>query len=557
MAGFGNYSLVINSKFDPLSFQDMVAPYLMYKQEYDTQQSALSELQTKASVWENMANKETDPKAYAQYKDYADSLWQQADNLASSGLNAGTRTALMNLKARYSSDITPIENAYNRREKLKEEQRQGKSKGLIYDYDAATTSLDKFVFDNQKDYDTIDLNTLYTKSSQTFGNLAKELVAYGSGRPVDDYTNTFVQHHGITKEEARAFAEGIRNRNLDSNNKVFNALKAPYDSLYNGTNVGKWDNEDAKRQVTNTILAGMESAIGQTNVSTVDNYGARLNAKALYGNGSGSGDDQDQIQNYNKRNIYTAQEINDNEAKKKAYEYLRNNKYLAKGSNGHWTINENGRKQYAIDINRSRVQNSPSSITGGGAPSGVSSELVNAIRALHLEKAASKDKTGPWQNSQVEFAKNLCENSSSQYDAKRSTEFYRTVDSNSWDDFLNAWNGQAVNGRFSNYGWKTTNIEGINAPTLEKIKDNVKIPTRDEIKSMEVVTGKHGDYFHIKTTGDDEYRIPVKDIFGDYEPIPFNYSNSSYGINNFIDQNLDDIIRKFGASQPKTRNVEQ
>ena len=51
-----NYSLVVNSKFQPFSFERYIQPYQMYGEAYKEVENALGELATKASVWEEMAN---------------------------------------------------------------------------------------------------------------------------------------------------------------------------------------------------------------------------------------------------------------------------------------------------------------------------------------------------------------------------------------------------------------------------------------------------------------------------------------------------------------------
>ena len=69
-----NYNLQINSQFQPFSFDELVKPYVMYGQAYKDTENAYTDLDTKASIWENLANQQTDPVAYAQYKKYSDDL---------------------------------------------------------------------------------------------------------------------------------------------------------------------------------------------------------------------------------------------------------------------------------------------------------------------------------------------------------------------------------------------------------------------------------------------------------------------------------------------------
>lgn len=107
-----NYSLVINSRFAPFSYQEMLAPTLMATQAHQELENQYGEFATKASVWEEMANEQTDPYAYKMYKNYANDLEEKAGQLAREGLNAASRRDMLNMRARYSKEITPIEQAY-------------------------------------------------------------------------------------------------------------------------------------------------------------------------------------------------------------------------------------------------------------------------------------------------------------------------------------------------------------------------------------------------------------------------------------------------------------
>ena len=116
-----NYSLIINSQFKPFSYQEMLAPTLMATQAHQALEDQYGELATKASVWEEMANEQTDPYAYKMYKTYANDLEEQAGQLAREGLNAASRRDMLNMRARYSKEITPIEQAYTTRQKQAEQ----------------------------------------------------------------------------------------------------------------------------------------------------------------------------------------------------------------------------------------------------------------------------------------------------------------------------------------------------------------------------------------------------------------------------------------------------
>ena len=139
-----NY-IVSGARFDPFSYQELLSPALMATQAHQDLENQLGDLSQKADVWQGLANEQTDPEAYRQYKAYADDLKAQVDALASNGLNPQSRQNLLNMKRRYTSEITPIENAYKTRAEQIAAQQSLKAKGYILSRDAATTSLDDYM----------------------------------------------------------------------------------------------------------------------------------------------------------------------------------------------------------------------------------------------------------------------------------------------------------------------------------------------------------------------------------------------------------------------------
>ena len=149
-----NYTLIANSQFKPFTYQDFLAPALMATQAHQELENQYSELATKANVWENLANEQTDPNAYKMYKTYADDLNTQAEPLAREGLNVTSRKNMLNMRNRYSKEIVPIEQAYKRREELAAEQRKAalSNPTMFYQRNASTISLDDFIKNPSLDY---------------------------------------------------------------------------------------------------------------------------------------------------------------------------------------------------------------------------------------------------------------------------------------------------------------------------------------------------------------------------------------------------------------------
>lgn len=163
-----NYSLVVNSKFQPFSFERYIQPYQMYGEAYKEVENALGELATKASIWEKLANEQTDSKAYKMYKTYSDELKDKASKLAREGLNASSRQELLNMRNRYSQDIVPIEKAYNQRSQLAEEQRKlrASNPSIMFDRDFSSISLNDLIDNPELSYTPVSGDDLYKKGKE-------------------------------------------------------------------------------------------------------------------------------------------------------------------------------------------------------------------------------------------------------------------------------------------------------------------------------------------------------------------------------------------------------
>lgn len=163
-----NYSLVVNSKFQPFSFDRYLQPYQIYGQNYKEIEEQYTDLSTKAGIWDGLANEQTDPHTYKMYKTYANDLENQASQLASEGLNAVSRKNMLNMRARYSKEIIPIEQAYNKKSKLAEEQRKlrAANPSIMFDRDFSSISLDDLLDNPELSYTLVSGDDLYKKGKE-------------------------------------------------------------------------------------------------------------------------------------------------------------------------------------------------------------------------------------------------------------------------------------------------------------------------------------------------------------------------------------------------------
>lgn len=269
-----NYSLVINSKFRPFEFSELLQPVLLAEQAHRELEDAYSELATKSSVWDKMTNSETDKRAHGMYSAYAKDLEQQAEELAKHGLTPSSRQSMLNMKKRYSTDIVPIEQAYKKREAQIEEQRKAllQNPTLLLSRRADTTSLDAYLDNPQLGYDAYSGALLTQQVGQAAAAIAKELRDYGNGKKLDGFTRTWLQQHGFTASEV---AQAINNPNDPKSSNVLNTI---VNNVMADSGIANWASEDTLGQAYNYARQGLWGAVGQTQVQTYTDEAARIAA---------------------------------------------------------------------------------------------------------------------------------------------------------------------------------------------------------------------------------------------------------------------------------------
>jgi hypothetical protein len=267
-----NYSLVINSQFKPFSYQEMLAPTLMATQAHQELENQYGELATKASVWEEMANEQTDPYAYKIYKTYANDLEEQAGQLAREGLNAASRRDMLNMRARYSKEITPIEQAYTARQKQAEEQQRAllQDPTLMLSRRAATTSLDDYIRNPQLAYEAYSGKLITAQAASAASALAKEMQEKPrKWRSIlgNSYYETMMQ---------KGFSSQAVLQAIQDNPKAAPQLTRIIEDAINSSGVRNWGDQATIARAIDYAKQGLWSAVGETQYQTLDNWRAKM-----------------------------------------------------------------------------------------------------------------------------------------------------------------------------------------------------------------------------------------------------------------------------------------
>lgn len=273
-----NYSLVINSKFRPFSYDEMMKPVSAMYEQHSKIEEGLAELEAKANIWEGLANEQTDHRAYTQYKKYADDLRAAADDLAINGLTARSRQSLYGMKARYASEITPIEQAYQKREERRkiEEQALLKDPTLLMGTRASQRSLDDYLGGNTPEYNTYSGAMITSQVASQMQSLAGRIRDAKISGKLDDYTNLFLTSYGLSPDEVeRAIADPSNPKNLP-------IIKTIVDNVLDSTGIEQWGDQNTKDRARQYAYQGVFSGIGKEEVKTLDDFAKREQLKYSY-----------------------------------------------------------------------------------------------------------------------------------------------------------------------------------------------------------------------------------------------------------------------------------
>lgn len=254
-----NY-IVINSKFKPFSYAEMLQPVQMATLAHQEVENEYAELATKANVWDEMANEQTDPYAYKMYKTYSNDLEEQAGQLAREGLTPASRQNMLRMKQRYSSDIVPIEQAYKRRQELIDEQRKllAQDNTLMFDRNASILSLDDLIKNPQLTYQSYSGATLAKQVGTAAQNLSKEMRENPrKWRKIlgNQYFETIMQK-GYRPEEIIQV--------LQNDPNASSVLKGIVEDAVGSSNIASWGDASTLNRAYEYARQGLWNAVGET-----------------------------------------------------------------------------------------------------------------------------------------------------------------------------------------------------------------------------------------------------------------------------------------------------
>jgi len=274
-----NYSLVINSQFNPFTYQELLAPVRDMSNYHEKLVDEYDKLSSQADILEAMGTNDRDKGSgtYSRYKAYSDSLRRERDNLFANGLNFESRQRLSDLRRRYNTEIVPIQNAWQKREQ--EAQMQMKAQmdaaargvNLYFSRDAANTSLQDYIDNPNQTFQVLNGQQITTEVANQFKGLASQVQKdkdgnyWLQGKKLNPIEHSIITQKGL---DWNKFQDFVNNPDAPE----FANLRGIINNTLAAHGVGNF-NADVQNRALYHALQGVSAGVGARDVNLhVDPY---------------------------------------------------------------------------------------------------------------------------------------------------------------------------------------------------------------------------------------------------------------------------------------------
>lgn len=243
--------LTIGSKFNPLSFDEMAKPLIMYKQEADKLEEEMNKYEEQGDVIGSLINPASDIEANKLYTTFKNNAISATNDFYNNGLNSNTRKNLLNLKRNYAENMTKIQAAYAAREaerKLQTEMR-AKDPTMMFSRNANYESLDSYLTGKQPTSIPVSGDYLYQQGLRAGAAASsRQDISVEAKKELGNTYWRLKTEEGFTDTEALDYME-----NHPMFGTIISTIKA-------GSNIDKLspaDQEIASKSIINGFLTGM------------------------------------------------------------------------------------------------------------------------------------------------------------------------------------------------------------------------------------------------------------------------------------------------------------
>ena len=260
-----NLNLVVNSRFKPFSYQELLAPALMATEAHEKRQEAYDKLAEDSSKW----GEQLDPssQAYGMWKSFQDEITQAADDLSSQGLTIGNRKALSNVRKSYGQKIKAIEEADKRMQAQATLRQQMYAKDNSIEY-KNNLNIDDFLHGKSGSNESLSGTTMRAETADMASKLGQSIYSNPSFSKVMGGSYWQIAQANGYSPDVLGYIRSGEWQNLahgknasDADNKLYNDIKQVADLYTSQINRTKGYSQDAQARLGEQIFQGLYSGL--------------------------------------------------------------------------------------------------------------------------------------------------------------------------------------------------------------------------------------------------------------------------------------------------------
>ena len=260
-----NLNLVVNSKFKPFSFQELLQPALMATEAHEKRQEQYDKLMEDSSKW----GEQLDPssQAYGMWKSFQDEITQAADSLSSQGLTINNRKALSNVRKSYGEKIKAIEEADKRMQAQATLRQQMYAKDNSIEY-KSELNIDDFLHGKSGNNESLSGATMRAETADMASKLGQSIYSNPSFSKVMGGSYWQIAQANGYSPDVLGYIRSGEWQNLahgknasDADNKLYNDIKQVADLYTSQINRTQGYSQDAQARLGEQIFQGLYSGL--------------------------------------------------------------------------------------------------------------------------------------------------------------------------------------------------------------------------------------------------------------------------------------------------------
>lgn len=332
--------------FNPFSFDEYVKPLNMYKEYYERNEEAITDMQEQANLWKNIMESEKDSKLADKYNTYVNNL-NNATQQLKNGMSYNLRNQIQQLRGQ-SAMVKQIENAYNLRAKDIDAYNQLmlQDPSRIGAYDPSQRKLQEYLNGPVTNEYGVSGDRLYA-----LGNARAKAMSAQRDKfyePVSALGKQYFELKETTGYSDKEITEMLKNQSPELFNEIDRIIQQE------GTQLNNYDDlNTAETYILNGMLSGftydedrkyMKNEDYMNEMEIADKYGLGNNAnyfKALVGDNIGLFKSEQ------------PQKVKDNKNMQDAFLKFTGNEMINNNENYHYDLNGNMTSSLINDFNES------------------------------------------------------------------------------------------------------------------------------------------------------------------------------------------------------------